>query len=361
MRPIELAGTDFRRFLYDHDDETLAPWRGMGYQEFADARRDDRFLQALLDEWNARLAEPFAGVTSDGVVHSGLYRLVERDDDADLVAAAERVLATLSDPQLYAFLHPLDAEEWRAWSNPEFVFHRVGLRLEELDEDQVAAILALIEASLSPEGYERVREAMQLNGFLGELVDLPTIMNDRSYWVALYGDPVAGGAWGWQLFGHHVAVHFVTVAGRHVVAPVFIGAEPALSDGERPPSSRRARRPPWTRGVAHRGAARAAVVYDSVLDPKMPADRLHPADERHVAGAFQDNRLIPNEGISAYDLDDEQWSLLLDIIEDFLLLLRDDQRGSRSPTSGSTATRHGSPGTAAPTARSRSTSASRAR
>ena len=47
--------------------------------------------------------------------------------------AAERVLATLSDPQLYAFLHPLDAEEWRAWSNPEFVFHRVGLRLEELD------------------------------------------------------------------------------------------------------------------------------------------------------------------------------------------------------------------------------------
>ena len=70
----------------------------------------------------------------------------------------------------------------------------------------------------------------------------------------------------------------------------------------------------------------AAVVYDSVLDPKMPADRLHPADERHVAGAFQDNRLIPNEGISAYDLDDEQWSLLLDIVEDFLLLLRDDQR-----------------------------------
>ncbi|MFB6611056.1 DUF3500 domain-containing protein [Agromyces sp. NPDC056379] len=324
---IELAGTDFRRFLYDHDDETLAPWRGMGYQEFSDARRDDRFLQALLDEWNAKLDEPFAGVTSDGVVRPGLYELAERGDDAELVAAAEHAIATLSDSQQYAFLHPLDSNEWRAWSNPEFVFHRVGLRLEDLSEEQVAAMLRLVEASLSAEGYERVREAMQLNGFLGELVDLPTILNDRSYWVALYGDPVAGGAWGWQLFGHHVAVHFVTVAGRHVVAPVFIGAEPALSDGERPPIFEAREETALELAASLTDEQRAAaVVYTSVLDPKMPAGRLHPADERHVAGAFHDNRLIPYEGISAYDLDDEQWALLLDLVEDYLLLLRPDQR-----------------------------------
>jgi len=324
---VELAGTDYRRFLYDRDDETLAPWRGMGYEEFTAARQDDPFLHSLLDDWNAKLAEPFAGVTSDGVVHSGLYRLAERGDDAELVTAAERVIATLSDTQLYAFLHPLDATSWRAWSNPEFVFHRVGLRLEDLAEHQVEAVLALVEASLSPEGFERVREAMELNGFLGELVDLPTILNDRSYWVALYGDPVSGGAWGWQLFGHHVAVHFVTVAGRHVVAPVFIGAEPAISDGERPPIFEAREEAALELAASLTDDQRtAAVVYASVLDPKMPAGRLHPADERHVAGAFQDNRLIPYEGISAYDLDDEQWGLLLDILEDFLLLLRDDQR-----------------------------------
>jgi len=324
---IELAGSDFRRFLYDHDDETLAPWRGMGYQEFADARRDDRFLQELLAQWDALLDEPYAGVTSDGAVRPGLYDLVERDDDTDLVAAVERALATLSDAQLYEVLHSLDAREWRAWSNPEFVFHRVGLRLEDLAEGPVAAIMAVIEASLSPEGFVRVREAMELNGFLGELVDLPTIMNDRSYQFALYGDPVPGGAWGWQLFGHHVAVHFVTVGGRHVVAPVFIGAEPALSEGERPPIFEAREETALELMASLTDDQRAAaVVYASVLDPRMPADRLHPADERHLGGAFQDNRLIPYEGISAYDLDDEQWDLLMQIVEDALLLLRDDQR-----------------------------------
>src|SRR5690606_13735779 len=86
-----------------------------------------------------------------------------------------------------------------------------------------------------PAGYARVSEAMALNGYLGELVDLPTIMNDRSYWFAVYGTPSSDEPWGWQLFGHHVALNFVSVGGRHVIAPAFIGAEPALSDDERPP------------------------------------------------------------------------------------------------------------------------------
>ncbi|WP_306231599.1 DUF3500 domain-containing protein [Agrococcus beijingensis] len=334
---IELAGTDFRPFLYPLDDETLAPWRGMGYQEFADARRDDRFLQALLDDWNALLDEPFVGVTSDGTVREGLYELPAAEtghdtadasaDDRGIVAAAEQLLASLSDAERAELRHPLDAREWRAWSNPEFVFHRVGLRLEDLAEAQVAAVLAIVEASLSPAGYARVIEAMELNGFLGELTELPTILGERSYFFALYGDPASAEPWGWQLFGHHVAVHFVTVGGRHVVAPVFIGGEPALADGSREPlfAEREATALALAASLTDEQRA-SAVVFESVLDPRMPEGRLHPADERHLAGAFRDNRLIPYEGISAYDLDDEQWALVVAIVDDFLLLLRDDQR-----------------------------------
>lgn len=325
---IKLSGADYRQFLYPLDDPTLAPWRGMGYQEFADARRGDRFLQELLDDWNALLDEPFAGVTSDGTVRDGLYALPEHGaDDSALVDAAERMLAVLSDAERAAIRLPLDAKEWRAWSNPEFVFHRVGVRLEDLDDAQVDAILALVEASLSPEGFARVREAMELNGFLGEVTDLPTILNDRSYWVALYGDPTGGGPWGWQLFGHHVAVNFVTVDGRHVAAPVFIGAEPALAADQQVEIfvEREELALALARSLTEEQRA-SAVVYASVLDPKMPPDRLHPADERHVAGAFRDNRLIPYEGISAYDLDDDQWQLVRALIEDSLLLLHGDQR-----------------------------------
>lgn len=69
-----------------------------------------------------------------------------------------------------------------------------------------------------------------------------------------------------------------------------------------------------------------AVVFESVLDPMMPEGRLHPADERHVAGAFRDNRAIPYEGIPADELDDAQRDLLRRVVADFLHLLVEGQR-----------------------------------
>ena len=168
---------------------------------------------------------------------------------------------------------------------------------------------------------------MALNGFLGELVALPNIMNDRSYWVSLFGTPSADQPWGWQLFGHHVAVNFVAAGGRHVIAPVFIGAEPALSEGTRPPlfEAREEIAIELASSLTEEQRAQA-VVYNSVLDPAMPAGRLHPADERHLAGAFRDNRVIPYEGIAAMKMTAGQRGLLRRIAEDFHLLLTPAQR-----------------------------------
>jgi hypothetical protein len=323
---VRLEGTDFHAHLYPLDSPELAPWRGMGYEEFTAARGDNPFLQELLAFWDALYAEPFIGVTSDGIVREGLYQLPQPHPDPALAAAAERALATLAPEERERFSYRIDAPEWRGWSNPEFVFHRTGLRLEDLEEPKAQAILGLIEASLSPAGLARLREAMALNGYLGELTGLPTVMNERSYWVALFGDPGPDGAWGWQLFGHHACVNFVTVGGRHVVAPVFLGGEPALADGREPLFAAREQVAIALASSLTPAQAERAVVYDSVLDPAMPEGRLHPADERHLAGAFRDNRVIPYEGIPATSLDDGQRGMLRAIAEDFLLLLRDDQR-----------------------------------
>jgi hypothetical protein len=205
--------------------------------------------------------------------------------------------------------------------------YRVGLRLEVLTEDKVAAIHDVLRASLSPEGYARVAEAMALNGYLGELVGLPRVMNERSYWFAVYGEPDGLEPWGWQLFGHHVAVNFVSVGGRHVIAPVFLGGEPALSEGVRPPlfEAREALALELAGSLGEEQRT-AAVVYASVLDPAMPKGRVHPADERHVAGAFRDNRVVPYEGIRVADLDPGQQELVRRIVADFLLLPTERQR-----------------------------------
>jgi hypothetical protein len=332
---VELTDQSYRSFLLDLDDPRLAEVRGMTYEEFAQDRYRAPFLRELLELWDGLYREPYVGITTDGVPVRDLYRLPDTPvtDDAAVAAAARRVLDTLTPGEADAVRHPIDSPHWRAWSNPEFVVYRVGLRLEVGSEETVAAVHALMGASLSAEGYARVAEGMALNGYLGELVDLPRVMNDRSYWFALYGEPDPVEPWGWQLFGHHVAVNFVSVGGRQVVSPVFIGGEPALTDaaegadGARPSLFDARERLALELADSLDADQRArAVVYASVLDPGMPEGRLHPADERHVAGAFRDNRVIPYEGIRAVDLDERQRSLLREIVADALLLLAGPQR-----------------------------------
>ncbi|QTX04430.1 DUF3500 domain-containing protein [Agromyces archimandritae] len=326
---VAQAAGSFRDYLYDLDDPTLAPYRGMGYEEFTADRYTAPFLRELLETWEGLYREPFVGITTGGEPEPGRYRLPDEPfgDDAEAIAAAGRLLDALSPAGRARISYPVDAPEWRGWSNPEFVFFRTGIRLEDEDEPAVDAVHALMRATLSPEGYDRVREAMRLNGYLGELTRLPTVMNERSYWFAIFGEP-GEGPWGWQLFGHHAAVNFVSVGGRHVVAPVFLGGEPAVAEGREPLFAARERLA-IELAESLTGAQRAAaVVYDSVLDPAMPEGRLHPADERHVAGAFRDNRVVPYEGILASELDAHQQELLRAIVEDFLLLLAEPQRAA---------------------------------
>ncbi|MFJ4152752.1 DUF3500 domain-containing protein [Streptomyces galbus] len=333
---VELPDESHRTFLPDLDDPKLADVRGMTYEEFAQDRYQAPFLRDLLAHWDALYREPFVGITSDGTVREGLYALpgtAPSDSVREPCEAAARFFALLTPGELDAVRHDIDAPEWRAWSNPEFMIYRVGLRMEVLTDDKKCAIHDVLRASLSADGYAQVSGAMELNGHLGELVGLPTVMNRHSYWFSVFGDPATGARgepWGWQLFGHHVALNFVSVGGRHVIAPVFLGAEPALTDDQddhrQPLFAERERLALELAGSLTAAQASQAVVYRSVLDPAMPEGRLHPADERHVAGAFRDNRVIPYEGIAADALDDAQRGLLRHIVADYLHLLVDEQR-----------------------------------
>ncbi|MFD2759262.1 DUF3500 domain-containing protein [Gulosibacter faecalis] len=323
---IALPDADYREFVYDLDDPIVANYREMNPEEFTEDRQRAPFLRELLEYWNGLYAEPFVGITTDGRVREGVYQLPApaESNRAEPIAAALALLEALSPEQRAQVRHDIEAPEWRGWSNPEFIFHRIGLRLEQLDAAQVTAVHDLLRASLSEVGYERVAEAMALNGYLGELTELPKIMNDRSYWFAIYGTPGADSPWGWQLFGHHVAVHFVAVGGREVIAPVFIGAEPAISDPEHPPVFEQRERLALELAASFTPEQRErAVVYDSVLDDAMPEGRIHPADERHVAGAFRDNRVVPTEGIRVRELDARQQQVVRDIVRDSLALLDD--------------------------------------
>ncbi len=237
---------EYRQYLFPHDHPRLAEVRGMeryAYREHA--RTSGTFTGGLVEGWTPLYGNEFRGVTEDGTLREGLYSLEparpgEEAPVGAMVAAAEDLLSVLDAEGRQRISFDVDAVEWQTWANPEFMQFDSGLRLDLQPEVVRERALALMRASLSPEGFEIAHAMMLINGFLGEVVDLGTILNEYSYNIALYGIPDLRAPWGWQLYGHHCAVNCLVVAGRMVVSPVFLGAEPDEIDaGPQPPVSRR--------------------------------------------------------------------------------------------------------------------------
>lgn len=331
---------EFRSHLFPHDHPRLASVRGMdAYQYREHAHRPGTFTGGLVQGWRPLYRRPFRGITNDGVLRD-LDEIPDAPRDGEaapvdaMVAAALDLLASVGAESRRRICYPVDAVEWQTWSNPEFLQFDTGVRLEFEPGSVRRKALALVAASLSPRGYELVRAAMRINAFLGTVVDLPTILNEFSYNVALYGDPDPTRPWGWQLFGHHCAVNCLVAQGQMTISPVFLGAEPDEIDSGPYAGISRPFGPLTDAGLALVNALPAqqrgrAVLYDRMVDPAMPSGRIHPGDERHLGGAFQDNRIIPYEGLCVTDMPAAARNLVRHLACRSLALLPDGPRRAR--------------------------------
>lgn len=329
----------FRQYLYPADHPRLAQLRHLDPYSYGDvARTPGTFTGDLVQGWEPLYNNEFHGITDDGTLRSGLHvlgraREGEQAPTAAMVAAAQALLDSLSSGNRARIQHAVDAVEWQTWANPEFMQFDTGLRLEFQPPAVRAAALALVRASLSPEGYELAHNMMLINGFLGDVVGLPDLLNEFSYNIALYGTPDLRAPWGWQLFGHHCAVNCLVVGDRMVLSPVFLGAEPNEID-QGPHRGVRSLTERIDLGLAVMAELtaeqrRRATVYEHMVDPAMPPGRVHPGDERHLAGAFQDNRVIPYEGVPVADLSPAAQHKVLAIAEEFIRLLPAGPRRAR--------------------------------
>jgi hypothetical protein len=328
----------FRDFLFTPDHPRVAEIRGLNAREYAEAAKCDAFAGPMIEGWQKLYPQPFVGVTSDGVLRDGLFplraaRAGEEAPAAEMAAAARKLLSVLTPEQALRLNYAVDAPEWQSWANPEFLQHDTGLRLDEVDGTVREAALAVVEASLSAEGFALVRNLMRINGFLGDLVELPLLMNEFSYNFALYGEPSETAPWGWQIFGHHAALNCLVAGTQLVMSPVFLGAEPDVIDAgphrgvkvfkERIGLARQ------LMGALPETLRKEAVVYAAMVDPAMPAGRIHPGDERHLGGCFQDNRVIPYEGIRVSDMPAQAVAVLDDLVDDFIAYLPEGPRAAR--------------------------------
>ena len=273
----------------------------------------------LFGGWAELAKAPFTGISTDGHVVPGLFALQPADaPTAAMITAATALIGVVSPAQRAAMTFPIESDRWRHWQNTELYVEDYGLRLDEASDRVREAVMDVLRASLSVKGYETSRDVMRLNRFLGDLVGCPAVLGEWSYLFCLFGSPSATEPWGWQLFGHHLILNCFVLGQQMVLTPAFLGAEPAYADSG-PFSGISLFQDEERAGLAlmrsfSPAQQRQAIVAHSMVGGDLPAGRRHFADNLHLAGAYQDNRIIPYEGLQGSALSAEQRRRLLDLI-----------------------------------------------
>lgn len=271
--------------------------------------------------------EPFVGITTDGQPLTDLFTLTDEGAPTEKAAhKARRYLDQLTTAQQTLGVLPIDAIEWRMWSNAFLTFPEHGLLLQELPGAARDAALSAIEATISPAGYERLRDAMRLNAELGRLVGTyPDTLTEYCYWFALFGEPSLDQPWGWQLTGHHIDLHAVFVGGQLVLTPAFLGVE---FGGDAVFADHRHRAREFMESLSAPQRDRA-LLYGSMLSAELPPELAGIVDGRHRAGAGRDNRVLPYTGLAGDELTPGQRELLLALTDPYLDSLPPEPRAHR--------------------------------
>src|SRR5688572_8606441 len=150
------------------------------------------------------------------------------DVGQDMARAASKFLGALSAEEKAKASFPFKDEERLNW---HFVpKERKGFPFKEMNSDQQRLAHALIRSAMSPHGYAKATNIMNLELVLQELEGAGRrfTRDPALYFISIFGQPEPKGTWGWRLEGHHLAVNMTVIEGRLVTGtPTFFGANPA--------------------------------------------------------------------------------------------------------------------------------------
>lgn len=250
------------------------------------------------------------------------------ETSTQIVTTAEAFLATLDDALRDKVLFAFDDNKQRAnWSNlPTGLFQRSGLHLGDLNQQQRDAIYAVLAATLSPQGYQRVMDQMAGDQLLkgnnsgvraiGSLIGVTFGVDE--FYFSILGTPSTTEPWMWQFGGHHLALNATIVGGTVVLTPSLMGGEPIhyTIDGRQV--------------YLWQDENDAAFALINALDADQQKQAiLGNSAINLVLGAGQDGKTIQPEGIPVSSLNGEQQKLLLDLVRVQVGLLKEDDAAAK--------------------------------
>ncbi len=145
--------------------------------------------------------------------------------------AAQAFLDSLDDTKRSKATFAYNDDKQRAnWSNlPVTMVPRAGVKFGELNAAQREKLLALLAATFSPTGYQKLVEIVNGDEALKFAPGNPPnlMFGSDEFYVSFLGTPSTTAPWMMQFGGHHLAIN-VTLAGeRGVLTPSLTAAQPA--------------------------------------------------------------------------------------------------------------------------------------
>ncbi len=252
------------------------------------------------------LSEPFLGITTDGTVRPDLFPVRATGVSTGPVReAATAFLEGLPDHQRDEATFPVNALQWRQWSNTSS-YLRQGLSFDDMSEAHRELAFDMLRKGLSARGFRQTRDIMRLNGHLAWLVDNHERYGEHLYWVSVMGEPSETEPWGWQLDGHHLVINYFVLGDQVVMTPTFMGSEPTVAESG-----------PYAGAQVLQEEQDLGLALMRALSPEQQG-RARIAGSKTgnnaVAQAFRDNLVLDYEGIPVPELDPKQRELLLELV-----------------------------------------------
>jgi hypothetical protein len=272
-------------------------------------------LRGLTETQVQSLSAPYKGITTGGTVAGGLFHIRQTGVSTKPIrAAAEALLAALTETQRTQTLFPIDDREWRLWINTPGPA-RQGTDMRAMSDDQRTLVTELVAASLSAKGMKKTQDIMKLNETLGEITKNANFTQWR-YFLTVMGTPSDTEPWGWQIDGHHLVINYFVLGDQVVMTPTFMGSEPVRADMGK-----------FQGTIVLQDEQDKGFRLFTALTPEQRATATIRGDkgmaEETLAGAYQDNASLNFAGIRFTVLNEHQQELLLNLVSEYIDNLRD--------------------------------------
>jgi len=279
--------------------------------QVASAQRPGRPRRVPLSEQEKKaIAEGFKGLTTDGKVVPGLFKIVSTGVSTEPVKkAAEAFLNGLTAEQRKKTAFKVDDHEWRKWAN-QHSYTRQGVSFAEMNDEQRKLGFALLESGLSARGLQTTRDIMKLNETLAELKKSWDGYGEWLYHLTIMGEPSATKPWGWQFDGHHAIINYFVLGDQVVMSPVFLGSEPVKAESGKHKGTV-IMQEEQDRGLAFMQSLPAAQQKQALIKGEK-------GGTNNLAEAFKDNLIVAKVGIRASEFDESAKKGLLGLIAVFV-------------------------------------------